>query len=38
MDWNSPFREAIRNAPGEHTPRLVYADWLAEHGDKTRDN
>jgi len=25
------FEAAILTAPGDHTPRLVYADWLEEH-------
>ena len=27
---------AIRAAPGDDTPRLVYADWLDDHGDPAR--
>jgi uncharacterized protein (TIGR02996 family) len=27
---------AIQEAPDDDTPRLVYADWLAEHGDPER--
>jgi uncharacterized protein (TIGR02996 family) len=28
------FLQAIRTAPGDETPRLVYADWLEEAGDE----
>ncbi len=27
-----PFLDAIRSNPADDTPRLVYADWLDEHG------
>jgi uncharacterized protein (TIGR02996 family) len=30
------FLEAIRESPADDTPRLVYADWLDEHGDSDR--
>jgi uncharacterized protein (TIGR02996 family) len=30
------FWAAIRENPAEDTPRLVYADWLEEHGDPER--
>src|SRR5262245_2593359 len=30
------FLAAIRAAPDDDTPRLVYADWLDEHGDPDR--
>jgi uncharacterized protein (TIGR02996 family) len=30
------FLEAIREHPGDDAPRLVYADWLDEHGDPDR--
>jgi uncharacterized protein (TIGR02996 family) len=30
------FREAILEDPDDDTPRLVYADWLQEHGDSER--
>ena len=30
------FLEAIIAAPGDDTPRLVYADWLEEHGEGER--
>ena len=31
-----PFIEAIRNAPDEDGPVLIYADWLEEHGHPDR--
>jgi uncharacterized protein (TIGR02996 family) len=34
MDAHDPFREAIRAAPDDDGPRLVYADWLLEHGNE----
>src|SRR5437867_4475006 len=30
------FLQAILDAPDDDTPRLVYADWLDEHGDSPR--
>src|SRR5262245_14518672 len=30
------FREAISARPEDDTPRLVFADWLMEHGDAAR--
>jgi uncharacterized protein (TIGR02996 family) len=30
------FLEAIRESPDDDTPRLVYADWLDEHGESDR--
>jgi uncharacterized protein (TIGR02996 family) len=30
------FLTAIREAPDDDTPRLVYADWLDDHGDADR--
>ena len=30
------FLQAIREHPDDDTPRLVYADWLEEHGDPAR--
>jgi uncharacterized protein (TIGR02996 family) len=33
MTPDEAFLEAIRDAPDDDTPRLVYADWLEEHGD-----
>ena len=32
----APFIAAIRAAPDDDAPRLVYADWLDEHGDSPR--
>lgn len=29
--------EAIRKRPAEDTPRLIYADWLEEHGSTDKD-
>src|SRR5262245_2380998 len=34
MDAHDPFRQAIREAPDDDVPRLVYADWLLEHGNE----
>jgi uncharacterized protein (TIGR02996 family) len=33
---NDAFLQAILDAPDDDTPRLVYADWLDEHGDPER--
>jgi uncharacterized protein (TIGR02996 family) len=33
MTPEEAFIEAIRDAPDDDTPRLIYADWLEEHGD-----
>jgi uncharacterized protein (TIGR02996 family) len=33
MPDESAFVAAVRDAPDEEGPRLVYADWLDEHGD-----
>ena len=33
MSEENAFLRAIRTAPGDATPRLVYADWLEERGD-----
>jgi uncharacterized protein (TIGR02996 family) len=30
------FLQAIRDNPEDDTPRLIYADWLEEHGDAAR--
>jgi uncharacterized protein (TIGR02996 family) len=30
------FLQAILDAPADDTPRLVYADWLEEHGQPDR--
>ena len=36
MDEREALRAAIWADPEEDTPRLVYADWLQEHGDEAR--
>jgi uncharacterized protein (TIGR02996 family) len=33
MNHDQAFREAILTNPDDNMPRLVYADWLEEHGD-----
>jgi uncharacterized protein (TIGR02996 family) len=33
---NRAFLGAIRESPDDDTPRLVYADWLDDHGDAAR--
>jgi uncharacterized protein (TIGR02996 family) len=33
MTPDEAFIEAIRDASDDDTPRLIYADWLEEHGD-----
>src|SRR2546429_567671 len=33
MSDEAAFLQAIRDDPGSDGPRLVYADWLDEHGD-----
>jgi uncharacterized protein (TIGR02996 family) len=33
MTHDEAFLEAILEAPQDDTPRLIYADWLEEHGD-----
>ncbi|HEY1066638.1 MAG TPA: TIGR02996 domain-containing protein, partial [Pirellulales bacterium] len=30
-----PFLDAIRAAPEDDAPRLIYADWLDEQGDES---
>jgi uncharacterized protein (TIGR02996 family) len=35
-DTESALLHDIRQHPGDNTPRLVYADWLADHGDEAR--
>src|SRR5687767_9906673 len=35
-DGREPFLRAIEDAPDDDAPRLVYADWLEEHGDEPR--
>jgi uncharacterized protein (TIGR02996 family) len=32
----APFLQAIRETPDDDAPRLVYADWLDDHGDEAR--
>ena len=32
MTHDEAFLEAIREQPGDDAPRLIYADWLEEHG------
>src|SRR5262245_52295889 len=36
MSDEAALLQAIRNHPDEDTPRLMYADWLDEHGDRDR--
>jgi uncharacterized protein (TIGR02996 family) len=36
MSGHEPFLEAIRGEPDEDVHRLVFADWLEEHGDPDR--
>ena len=36
MTEDEAFVRAIVDSPGDDTPRLVYADWLEEHGDSSR--
>jgi uncharacterized protein (TIGR02996 family) len=36
MDERDALLKALCENPDEDTPRLVYADWLQEHGDETR--
>ena len=36
MTQRDAFLRAIREHPDDDTPRLVYADWLDEHGDADR--
>lgn len=36
MTHDEAFLHAIREAPDDDTPRLVYADWLDEHGRAAR--
>jgi uncharacterized protein (TIGR02996 family) len=35
-DYHATFLQAIREAPEDDTPRLVYADWLDEHDQPER--
>jgi uncharacterized protein (TIGR02996 family) len=32
MDHDGAFLQAIRDEPGDDAPRLIYADWLDDHG------
>jgi uncharacterized protein (TIGR02996 family) len=32
MTQDEAFLEAIREQPDDDAPRLIYADWLEEHG------
>jgi uncharacterized protein (TIGR02996 family) len=36
MLTHADFFQAIRDEPDDDTPRLVYSDWLEEHGDLAR--
>ena len=36
MPERADFLAAIRHAPDEDAPRLIYADWLDDHGDAER--
>jgi uncharacterized protein (TIGR02996 family) len=36
MSSEAAFLRAIRDDPDDDTPRLVFADWLEEHGDPVR--
>ncbi|MGH7227507.1 MAG: TIGR02996 domain-containing protein, partial [Gemmataceae bacterium] len=36
MDHERVFFEAIREAPHDDAPRLIYADWLEEQGGAAR--
>ena len=36
MNQDDAFRQAISEKPDDDAPRLVYADWLEEHGDADR--
>ena len=33
MNPDDAFLQAIRDAPDDDAPRLIYADWLDERGD-----
>lgn len=35
-DMHAAFRQSIDENPTDRTPRLIYADFLEEHGDKPR--
>jgi uncharacterized protein (TIGR02996 family) len=36
MNHHDAFLRAVIEAPDDDTPRLVYADWLDDHGDPDR--
>jgi uncharacterized protein (TIGR02996 family) len=36
MTFDQAFLDAIREQPDDDAPRLVYADWLEEHGQPQR--
>lgn len=36
MTYEEAFIQAIRETPDDDTPRLIYADWLEEHGQADR--
>jgi uncharacterized protein (TIGR02996 family) len=36
MTHDEAFLQAIRDAPDDDAPRLIYADWLEEHGQEAR--
>jgi uncharacterized protein (TIGR02996 family) len=36
MNQEDAFLQAVVESPDDDTPRLVYADWLDEHGDAAR--
>lgn len=36
MAHDEAFIQSIREAPGDDAPRLIYADWLEEHGQAER--
>ena len=33
MTHDEAFLQSIRETPDDDAPRLIYADWLEEHGD-----
>jgi uncharacterized protein (TIGR02996 family) len=36
MDQARAFRQAIQDEPDEDAPRLIYADWLEDHGESAQ--
>jgi uncharacterized protein (TIGR02996 family) len=36
MTYDEAFLQAVREAPNDDAPRLIYADWLEEHGQADR--